>query len=157
STGEPAVKETLLGFSVGDSRDDVVAKFGKPQRSQPGDPWHHETKALGLVLRPKDLAGDGNFDSYETLTWSKNRVAGVFRGNLVQALVVRLDQKAENGRGVRLGDNEIKLEHLYPEKPDIDTADASAPPGRGLRKFATWVKIYRYNKLGIGFEVRDEK
>src|SRR5262249_17109434 len=130
---EPAAKETLQGFSVGDNRDDLVARFGKPQRSYPGDPWREESKALGLVLRPGDLRPDGTWDGYETLIWSKNRIGAVFRSNLVQALIVRLDQRAENGRGLRLGDNESKLEHLYAEKPDIDTANVSAPPGHSLR------------------------
>jgi serine/threonine protein kinase len=157
SPTEPAVKETVLGFSVGDSRDDLVARLGKPQRSKAGDPWRKEPKALGLVLRPEDLAGDRERDNCETLIWSKGRIGAVFHDNLVRALVVGPDQKAETGRGLRLGDHEIKLEHLYPEKPDIGTADASATTGHGFRKSATWVKIYRYNKLGIGFEVQDEK
>jgi hypothetical protein len=154
----PESKETLLGIAVGDSRDDVVAKFGKPKEHWQGNPWRDPAdEALGLVLQPDQFTADGTWAGYETLAWPQNQICAVFKDNLTQALIVRSNAKAQNGRGLRLGDHEDKLERLYPEKPEIDTADAPQTRDRGKRKSANWIKIYRYNKQGMGFEVRDER
>jgi serine/threonine-protein kinase len=158
STGGASSGETLLGLAIGDSRDDVVAKFGKPDRHFSGDPWKDKGDFLGFVLQPEDLAGAAGWEGFETLTWHHDELCVVFRDNVVTALVVHQVARAHNGRGLRLGDTETKIENLYnPEKPAIDTADSPAASRRILGKSANWIKIYRYNKLGMGFEIRDEK
>jgi serine/threonine protein kinase len=150
-------KESIVGIAIGDSRDELVAKFGKPERQWKGNPWQDNAESLGLVLRPDNLSVAGAWDSYESLAWFKGQICAALRDNVVQALVIRQPFKARNGRGLSMGDNEAKLEDLYPEKPDIDTVDAPPTSGKSNRKTARWVKVYRYNALGIGFEVRDEK
>jgi hypothetical protein len=157
SGGESAAKETLLGMAVGDSRDDFVAKFGKPENHSTGMPWRFNSEALGLVVQPKDLTSDGVWDEYDTLTWSHGQICGVFKNNVAQAMVIRQHARGGSGRGLRFGDNEGKTEDLYPEeKPDITFADAPATTGRS-RSSAKRIKIYRFNKLGVGFEGRDHK
>jgi hypothetical protein len=146
-----------MDIRLGDSRDEVVARFGKPQERRPGDPWHDNEEALGSVIRPEDLAADDDWTGYETLVWHKDQVCAVFKDNIIRALVVRAYTRAQNGRGIRLGDHESKMESLYTEKPEIETVDVPAAAGRHARKSANWIKVYRYNKLGIGFEIRDEK
>jgi tRNA A-37 threonylcarbamoyl transferase component Bud32 len=157
SSGSPASKETLLGISLGDGRDDLVAKFGKPERHWTGSPWQEKPEVLGLVLRPEDLLADETWQGYESITWSKDQICAVLKEGAVQALVVRQPSRAENGRGLRVGDDESKLERLYSEKPEIGTADAPPSIAKGSRKSANWIKVYRYTTLGTGFEVRDEK
>ena len=134
-----------------------MAKFGKPERHWTGSPWQDNQEVLGLVVGPEDFEPESSWEGYETLTWSKEQICAVFKNNVVQSLIVRPHARAESGRGLWLGDNETKMERLYPEKPEIVTADAPRTTGRGLRKSASWVKVYRYNKLGMGFEIRDEK
>ena len=157
SSASPTSKETLLGISLGDGRDDLVAKFGKPERHWTGSPWQEKSDALGLVLRPEDLTADQTWQGYESISWSKEQVCAVLKDNTLQAMVIRQPARAENGRGLRVGDNESKLERLYSEKPEIGTADAPPSIAKGFRKSASWIKVYRYNALGTGFEVRDEK
>jgi hypothetical protein len=157
SSASPTSKETLLGISLGDGRDDLVAKFGKPERHWTGSPWQEKSDTLGLVLRPEDLTADETWQGYDSISWSKEQVCAVLKDNTLQALVIRQPARAENGRGLRVGDNESKLERLYSEKPEIGTADAPPSIARGFRKSANWIKVYRYNALGTGFEVRDEK
>jgi tRNA A-37 threonylcarbamoyl transferase component Bud32 len=149
-------KESIVGIAIGDSRDELVAKFGKPERQWKGDPWQ-DNESLGLVLRPDNLSVAGAWEGYESLAWFKGQICAVLRDNVVQALVIRQPFRARNGRGLSMGDNEARLENLYPEKPDIDTVDAPPASGKSNRKTARWVKVYRYSALGIGFEVRDEK
>ena len=108
-------------------------------------------------LTVKDLTSDGVWDEYDTLTWSHGQICGVFKNNVAQAMVIRQHARGGSGRGLRFGDNEGKTEDLYPEeKPDITFADAPATTGRS-RSSAKRIKIYRFNKLGVGFEGRDHK
>ena len=117
----------------------------------------YELEAARRGVRPEDLPASETREGYESIAWSKGQICAVLKDNILQALVVRQPARAENGRGLRVGDNESKLESLYSEKPEIGTADAPPSIARGFRKSASWIKVYRYNALGIGFEVRDEK
>src|SRR5262249_48673861 len=75
--------ETLLGISIGDSRDDLVAKFGKPERHWTGSPWQDNQEVLGLVVGPEDLEPESSWEGYESLTWSKEQICAVFKNNVV--------------------------------------------------------------------------
>jgi tRNA A-37 threonylcarbamoyl transferase component Bud32 len=146
-------RESVLGLEVGLTRDDVVAKFRRPKDKWSGDPWQGETlQAVGLVLRPEDLPTPGRYEEVETLGWPRNGVDVVLHDNQVAAVIVRASG-ASTRRHLRIGAKVNEMLRLYPEVPTIEV---KMPP-EGFEHHGstpTHVEIFRYDQLGIGFEVR---
>jgi hypothetical protein len=133
----------------------VVLTLGKPQLRFTGNPWKNQrdAKALGHVLKREDL-GDEDLENLHVLQWKNHEVCVIIRQEVVQALIVRYPQRGENGRGVKIGDKEARLVHLYSSelaKEDFfaGASAAAQPTKKG--------KVYRYDALGIGFEVQNER
>jgi hypothetical protein len=148
----PAV-ESLLGLKAGDTRDDAIAKLGKPARARRGDPWTAAPALFGELLRPADLGENIDRAGLELLTWDDDHAAVLLHDNEVRAVLVRAPRAAETGRRVRDGDSERRLRQRY-EDPD-DIVMARHPADEGGRHRA-WGVIYRYARVGLSFEVRDE-
>jgi tRNA A-37 threonylcarbamoyl transferase component Bud32 len=154
----PAVvdKETLLGLEIGNSRDQVVARLGKaPDHEWHGNPWTGKARTrLGHVLKPEDLGEDTDLSGLEVLAWNSPSRVVILDNNQVRAIRVEAPDHAVSGRGLKVGAGESQLVHLYSseianESP-LPPPPPDAPPSRGG-------KIYRYETLGIGFEVRNEQ
>jgi hypothetical protein len=145
----------VLGIEVGDRRDDAVVRIGRaPDREQSGDPWAAELtrEALGHVLKPDDLSGPGGKETADVLLWSNDDVVVILQDNQVRAVIVSEPYKASSPRGVSIGDSVARLEDRYrEEQPELSSVPlgASTKPGH-----PSHVNVYRYNKLGIGFEVQ---
>jgi tRNA A-37 threonylcarbamoyl transferase component Bud32 len=146
----------LLGVEVGNSRDAVVARMGTaPERAARGDPWKGEApEALGYVLRPEDVAPkDAGRDNVDLLFWSGDEVCVVLNDSKVRGVVVHAPHKGQCPRGVRLNDSIERLKGAYPEEASSITPEplrgAAAKAGA-----AKHVDVYRYDALGVGFEVQ---
>jgi hypothetical protein len=157
-------KEELLGLKVGDTRDDVVVRLGKPEKEVKGDPWaapQDVRNALGHVLRPEDLGGDNAAPGgLDVLLYWGDALCVVLRHGVVRAIVVRGGHKALTGRGMDVGDSEEHLVHAYAS--ELQTVEPFAvQEGEKARRDlpegtpAKMGKLYRYGNLGIGFEVID--
>lgn len=149
STPRPSV-ESLLGLKIGDSRDDVIDRLGKPSGEHSGDPWRNAPELLENLVRPEDLpAGESTL-----LTWDSQHVGVVLKDSKIQAIVVRSPHKAVSGRNVKIGDSERRLKESYDEPDSVDKVvhdDAEGP------KNSAWGLVFRYPALGICFEVRHDK
>ena len=146
-------RESVLGLEVGQTRDDVVAKFRRPKDKWPGDPWLGEAHlAVGQVLRPDDLPTPGKYDEVETLGWPRNGVDIVLHENQVVAVIIRANGAATR-RHLKVGAKVNEVLRLYPEVPSIEV---KMPPEGGEHHSMqpTHIEIIRYDQLGIGFEVR---
>jgi tRNA A-37 threonylcarbamoyl transferase component Bud32 len=156
-----AEKESVLGLEIGSSHEDVVLALGKPDLRFRGNPWKGGGGhlALGHVLEPEELDGEeADLNHLQVLGWHNHEVCAVLKQDVLQALVVQHPYKAENGRGVKIGDKEARLVHLYSseiarEDSFVVESDRAPPVAHPARKG----KVYRYDALGIGFEVQNEK
>src|SRR5262249_37244723 len=110
--------ESLAGVQLGEDRDAVVARLGKP--SHPGNNSYTKLAGLfGTLLGPEDLGTD-IINRFELLTWHENRLGVLLVDNQVRGVIVRAPQPAETGRGVRIGDTERRLKQRYDEPSNLD-------------------------------------
>jgi tRNA A-37 threonylcarbamoyl transferase component Bud32 len=146
-------RESVLGLEVGQNRDDVVARFHRPKEKWAGDPWQPESiQAIGQVLRPEDLPAPGKYDDVEVIGWPREGVCVVLRDNQIAAAIIRASG-ASTRRHLKVGAKVNEVLRLYPEVPSIEVR----MPGEGAEhhgSLPTHVEIFRYDQLGIGFEVR---
>jgi serine/threonine protein kinase len=131
------VREGLLGLEVGSRSLDVGAKLGPMQRSFKG-PMKDDSFYTAVT---KQFAAV----PHEVLSWSDGQVQVLLSNAEVLAVIARAPYPAQSGRrlrmGAKLGD---LLYHYAPELPTIERLQ----PG---------VNLYRYDTLGIAFQVVDEK
>ena len=130
-------QESIAGIHLGDRRDDVVAKLGKPS---PGNaewfrPFIHE----------RDMTRPGDVATPEMLDWPNQGIQVAFVGNEVRAVVAR--HSAATGRDVRIGDSEATLRRAYPIMP------TSAVVVGDEGSHANWATIFRYPKLNLSIEM----
>jgi hypothetical protein len=148
-----AGRESVLGLEVGQGRDDVVGRLRRPKEHWAGDPWQPDSiHAVGQVLRPEDLPTPGKYDDIEVLAWPRNGVAVVLHENQVVAVVIRASGAATR-RHLKIGAKVNDVLRLYPEVPSIEVKmplEGADHPS----SLPTHVEIFRYDQLGIGFEVR---
>src|SRR5262249_35836563 len=90
-------------------------------------------------------------------SWANDEVLVFLFANEVRGLVIRHPYRAVTGRGLRIDDKESVLKDIYPERPLIETLSTASPKGRGSARSASYVEIYRYDELGIGFEIQDKR
>ena len=145
-------RESVLGLEVGQSRDDVVSRFHRPKEKWTGDPWRPESSlAIGQVLRPDDLPNPGKYDEVEVIGWPRNEVYVVLYENQVAAAVISA-KGAATRRRLKVGAKVDELFRLYPEVPSIEVK--MPPDSKHQSTPYAYVEIFRYDHLGIGFEVR---
>jgi hypothetical protein len=124
-------------------------------------------------LRAEDVQGDDeNLDDLDLLLWSKGEVCALLRNGIVQALVIHHQRDAGSERGIKIGSSLKEVEAQYPLELDPGmapfrvTQDERAsgwlgafPTGQKDKtsKKATSGKAYRYDGLGIGFEIVNDK
>src|SRR5205807_531674 len=128
-------------LKVGDSRDDVVARFGKPSRvlesaAAPGavPNWTQ----LGHILDRGDLDPFETGDKFEYLHYADDQLLFVLHQNSVRAIIVWVRHKAPTARGLDVGASEEQLIHLYPEIP-TSVRGVDGPGGSKER-----IKVYRF-------------
>jgi len=149
SSPEVPDQESLLGLKVGDSYNDAVAHLGPAPNKWLGLPTDIHSPMLGHVLNLREFTPDNGISS---VAWPKAQVIVLLsKGSLIQAMTVHAHGTA-TARGLKIGDSEARLEQPYPERPSLFTLDLPFVPGRP----AHWIKVYRYDELGIGFEVEKE-
>jgi serine/threonine protein kinase len=172
-------RESLCDIQIGDDRDTLMANRKHPPDSDKihGNPFKGKhAKALGNVLTAEDVSDiPGNLDNYDVLHWSKDRVFVLLHGDQVRAVVVHETHAGTTARGVKVGDSEEFLQYRYTEQPNIRSFHlkdgehaalmnpvlnarifSSAPPPKG-KEPPQWGKVFRYETLGIGFEVVENK
>jgi len=157
-----STKESVLGLEVGSSLEDVGRKFKIPhEKERYGDPWAEEPKrkkVLGYLLRPDDLGDDqAVLNSMNVLSWANEEVQVLLHQGVVRAIVIRQPYHAATGRGLRIGDTESRLKDIYPERPVIGTHDVITPRGKTGSKVSRYIETYRYDELGVGFEVENKR
>jgi serine/threonine protein kinase len=173
------LRETLCDIQIGDDRDTLMATRQHAPDSDKlhGNPFKSKhAKALGNVLTAEDVTGDpAKLNDFDLLHWSKDRVFVLLYGDQVQAVVVSETHAGTTARGVKVGDSEEFLQYRYTEQPDIRSfrlkdgeraalmkptpharVFSSAPPPKG-KEPPQWGKVFRYETLGIGFEVVENK
>jgi serine/threonine protein kinase len=173
-------QESLLNVKIGFNRDELIAALKEPpEKEQPhGNPWKGDhAKSLSHVLKPQDVQGDGDsLENLDLLLWSNGEVCALLHDNTVRALVVHKRHLGSTGAGIRIGDSEQELKSRYSLDLDPETKifhfkndDRSRLGPDGLQgvftsgkptntsKRSTSGMAYRYNSLGIGFEVVNEK
>ncbi len=132
----------LVGIQVGDPRDVVVVQMRATPQGVYSGPW--DPSKVGYVLRPEDVGADEAARAdLRVLLWSEHQVAVVLKDDTVRAVAVREPQPAACPRGVRIHDDLNRLTALYPEPREVKNVTAD-----GAR-----AEVYRYDALGIGFEV----
>jgi hypothetical protein len=147
--------ESLAGVQLGEERDAVVARLGKP--THPGsDAWKSRPSLFGDLLRPADLDAADNPSRFELLTWFDERLGVLIEQNQVRAVVARSPYWAETGRAVRVGDSEKRLKQRYDEPTDIAKEHYASDNGPD-RKRTAWGTVYRYATIGLSAVVRDER
>jgi tRNA A-37 threonylcarbamoyl transferase component Bud32 len=146
-------RESVLGLEVGQGRDDVVGRLRRPKEHWAGDPWQADSiHAVGQVLRPEDLPTPGKYDDVEILGWPRSGVDVVLHENQVVAVVIRASG-ASTRRHLKIGAKVNDVLRLYPEVPSIEVKmplEGADHPS----SLPTHVEVFRYDQLGIGFEVR---
>jgi tRNA A-37 threonylcarbamoyl transferase component Bud32 len=161
SQGAVPDKESLLSLQVGSNLEDIVLTLNRPEQRFKGNPWkgRDHRAALGHILKPEDLGGEeSDLNTLQVLQWRNHAVCAVLRQDVLQALVVQYPYKGENSRGVKIGDKEARLVHLYSaeiarEDSFVVESERAAPVVHAPKKG----KVYRYDALGIGFEVQNER
>jgi hypothetical protein len=155
------VQEALGGITIGATRDDVIARFGKAEREHQGNPWRTvDRDCLGRILQPLDLDADSvqdpRLNSYRMLVYDGGGMCVVLRADgVVRAMVVHERHKAATARGVDVGNNEGRLVHVYAsEAQKVTSIPRNMATGRGAPPPR---KLYRYDRVGVGFDVLDEK
>jgi hypothetical protein len=145
-------KETLLGLQIGDSRDDVIAKLGKPTQKDVGKQLAGGMiKAFSQMVPGVDAEGMEALmafpaDQVDTLFWSDGQVCVVLLQNKIANVAVHSPHKATCAGGVQIGDTEARLNHIY---ASVVPETKAGPNGKG--------KVYRYDTRGIAFEVDNER
>jgi hypothetical protein len=150
--GSPDVpdEESLYGLKIDDDYADAFGRLGEPFDKWPGYPTGKDARLLGHVLKPDEL---GPAAEIITAIWPKEQVCILFHSpTTIRAIIVRAP-RAASARGLQVGASEAHLEQHYPERPNLTTVDLPASAGKPAR----WIKVYRYDDLGIGFEVEHEK
>jgi serine/threonine protein kinase len=173
-------QESLLNVKIGFNRDELIAALKEPpEKEQPrGNPWKGDhAKSLGHVLKPQDVQGDrDSLENLDLLLWSNGEVCALLHDNTVRALVVHKRHLGSTGAGIRIGDSEQELKSRYsldldPETkifhfknddrsrlgPDVLHGVFTSGKPSNTSKRATSGMAYRYNSLGIGFELVNEK
>jgi hypothetical protein len=137
--------DTVLGVHIGDGAAEAEAKIGRKMHKTSWDARPKEAQ-LGAVLIPDlDLAAMPDWGEF---AWTDDRkVAVCFSHSAVVAVVVRAPYpSAVTRRGVRLGDDLETVKNRY----DRTGADAYV-------KSVDGVEVRRYDTLGVGFELEDDK
>jgi tRNA A-37 threonylcarbamoyl transferase component Bud32 len=149
-TPEAPDQESLFGLKIGDDYNEAVARFGQPPEKWLGYPTGKDARVQGHVLKDQEL---GPGPDVTSVAWPKEQAALILRKyTQISAIVARAPGTA-SARGLKIGATETQLEKLYLERPAITTVDVPASGGKPAR----WIKVYRYDALGIGFEVEHEK
>jgi serine/threonine protein kinase len=130
-------QESIAGIKLGDHRDDVVAKFGKPS---PGS-----AESLRPFLNEQDVIRPGDAAAPEVLSWTNKGIHVVIANDKVRAVVAR--QSAATGRDLRIGNSEAALRKAYPEVP----TSARIVGDDGI--LVDWATMYRYAKHQLGVEI----
>jgi hypothetical protein len=144
--------ESVLGIAIGGSRDALSASMG--EAPMPGGPLRDKKRAeLGHVLQLSDFGKDAAArDKLEVLLWADKQVYAVVQQNQVRALVTRAP-RAASGRGLRVGDGLRRLDDLYGEEVAHEEAFRTQEGEGPSTPAGVPGKLYRYDHLGIGFEV----
>ncbi len=95
----------------------------------------------------------GKYDEVEVLGWPRNGVYVVLQNNQVAAAIIRASG-ASTRRHLKIGAKVYEVRRLYPEIPSSE-GKALAQGSEQHSSRPTYVEIFRYDQLGIGFEVRD--
>ncbi len=127
-------RESVAGIHLGDLRDDIVAKFGKP------------TPGYADLLQPfvakQQLTEPNELVAPEVLHWPQHNIVILFSRGKVQVVIAH-GNIAATGRDLRIGDDESRIRIAYPEKPTaIEVASDSINP-------KVWFTLYRYDELGL--------
>jgi serine/threonine protein kinase len=125
-------QESIAGIRLGDTRDDVVARFGKPISGKP--------QLLRPFLTLEDVIRPGDTAAPEILSWANNATVVVVVGDEVRAVLAF--QSAATGRDLRIGDDEATLRKAYPEPPATARIVADFAPNE-------WVTLYHFPNLHL--------
>ncbi|MBX7106040.1 MAG: serine/threonine protein kinase [Gemmataceae bacterium] len=134
--------ETVVGIALGESRDDVVARLGKPQKAD--DP----AEALKPFATPAELMKAGDTQSAEVLLWPGQGVTVALVGSEVRAVIAR-HSPAATAANLRIGDSETTWRRAYPDSP---TACSVLPP---TVRNPRWGLLFQYSDLKLSVELRD--
>jgi hypothetical protein len=153
----PVSTESLLDLKIGASRDEVVGKFGKPEDEREVVPFLDEiTSRHGALLSANDLGDEDNFSELKVLSWRKGQVEAVIDAGRLRALIIHVPYRAASGRRVKIGDKESHLIHEYNDAVAVESSHALPEQKAGNAGTARRAKIYRYDELGISYEVVNE-
>src|SRR5439155_5194035 len=131
---------------------------------------------LGHVLQAPDAADSPlRLEEFDLLHWSNDQLYVLMFQQQLQAVILHKRRAGSTGRGIRVGDTEATLRQKYPEQPDTHTfsikpgdRDArllpllptvvyASAPASGKHKPDEWGEVWRYDSLGIGFELVNGK
>jgi len=161
---QEAARESLLGLEVGSSLEDVALVFkSRHEKEFEGNPWvfagaqAKRKGALGHVLKPEDLGDWRVHNNIRVLSWANEQVLVLLHRDVVRAILVHQPYRAATGRGLRIGGTESQLKDIYTDRPDIQTLPLTLHPEKSGPKATGYIETYRYDELGIGFEIQDKK
>src|SRR5438552_10222528 len=162
--GTLLAKESVLGLEVGASLEDVGRRFSsRHEKEFHGNPWVYAAEtakhkhALGHVLKQEDLGDQSIGKQMKLLSWANEGVVVLFHDDAVRAIIIHQPYRAATGRGLRIGDSESRLKDLYPERPLLETLPLQTQSAKSPSKPPGYLETYRYDDLGIGFEIQDKR
>ena len=144
-------KESLLGIEIGDGRKEAMSKLDRMDVHR----WSQRKEVLlGNVLKPPGEVLGLSDEELENLdvAWTENqKVVVLFHDDKVKAVIVHEPNKnAVTARDARIGSSGGAVFDLY--------ADAGMKHVTvDEKKSKTQVTIQRCDKLGVGFELHDNK
>src|SRR5437879_1466092 len=113
--------------------------------------------AIRHVLPPEDLGDARVHNNIRVLSWANEQVLVLLHRDVVRAILVPQPYRAATGRGLRIGGTESQLKDIYTDRPDIQTLPLTLHPEKSGPKATGYIETYRYDELGIGFEIQDKK
>jgi serine/threonine-protein kinase len=149
-------RESLMGIRIGDVEADVLPKVAV-NKHPTANPWLQPVKDpayVGHVLQPEDIgvSADGSAQFVLAVFSPDERGCILSYEKSVCAVVVRSPHKAATGRGLRMDASVADMLRLYPEEHQLDAVKVGTSAGKAGP--GGQVDVYRFDRLGIGFEVQ---
>ncbi len=145
--------ESLAGVQIGDPRQEVVDRL-KLTKGGPMNPWatNQPPGYLGNLLRAEDLhLPEDGLNHLDVQRSGDDRICVIFFEDRVRAVIA---QRGQTGRGVKTQSWASEVISRYAEDA---TEETRVLVNQATQVVEKKIQIRRYDTLGIGFEIHQNK